>query len=657
MKRLLLLCFVFFWVFQNAVFASARIMHSQPQQTPSTHVEKLSLNDLQELKEFVDKYFIEAMDKEKVPGVAVVVVKDGKIYFQQGYGYADVEKKIPVVPEKTLFRVASISKLFTATAVMQLVEQDKINLKNPVNDYIKDFQLENKYSQPITVGNLLTHTSGLDVNDIGMSARTQNLLQPLGKHLANHKPLQILPAYTVMTYSNYGMALAGYVVERVSGVPFVEYIDTHILQPLGMRHSTFLQPPPPILVPSLAIGYEYKDNKYQPQPYTYEHQVPAIALSTTATDIANFMIAHLNQGRLQGTKILRPETVKEMHRQHFTSDARIPGIAYGFQEQVRNNVRIIRHGGLIEGFVSQLVLIPQDNTGVFIVCNSTSTLDSQFIREFLNRYYPIEKKPNIEKAKSLKRLAHLSGNYLDTITSQTTIEKFFEPYYFTVNLESDNILVYDSRKYIQIQPLLFLSVEGDKYISFKEDLRDHSIYLFDGVFTLRKMNWYENIAFQLFLCKIFFSIFLFTCLRQHFKLLLIYLDRRFKLLRIVHLPWRLNFIITESKSSQVVKKTELFLLIIVYLNLFFMVIGKLLIPHKQSDLFKIIYGINPIYKFVLSIPIISGGMTVIVIFWIGLIWKNKQGTWIQRVYYTFIAGAALMFLPFLNYWNLLGFKF
>ena len=657
MKRLPFVCIVMIAaLFQTAIATPARIIHLQPQQTPLTvHVEKQSLNHLEGLKKFVDEYFAEKMDEEKVPGVAVVVVKDGKIYFQQGYGYADVDKKIPVVPDKTLFRVASISKLFTATAIMQLVEQGKINLKNPVNDYIKDFQLDNNFSQPITIANLLTHTSGLDVNDIGMSARTQNLLQPLGEHLAKRKPLQIQPPGIISTYSNYGIALVGYIVERVSRIPFAEYIDKKILQPLGMQHTTFLQPPPPSLKSDLAIGYEYKDNKYEAQPYTYEHQVPAIALSTTATDIANFMIAHLNQGRLYDTSILQPGTIKEMHRQHFTSDARIPGIAYAFQEQFRNNVRIIRHGGLIEGFVSQLILIPHSDVGVFVVCNSTSTLDSQFIREFLNRYYPIENKPNLAAAKSLKALRRLNGNYLDTITSQTTIEKFFEPYYFTVEIKPDNTLVYDSRQYVQVAPMLFLSLEGDKYISFKQ--RKNAIYLFDGIFTLRQKNWYENLSFQILLYKIFFSIFIFACLSQPVKLALIYFNRKLKLFNFIHLPRLLSSIITENQSSYIISRTKLLIILIAYVNLLFIVIGRLIIPYKQLEFFRIIYGVNTVYKILLSMPIISGGMTIILTYYIFLIWKNKQGRCIQRIYYTVITGAALVFLIFLNYWNLLGFRF
>ncbi len=653
MKHLLVKFIVLITAILSLAFSQpTRIIHPQQEQLTKAAVEKQDLNDLHRLKAFVDKYIAQKMDDEQVPGLAIVIVRDGKIYYQKGYGYADIENKKPVVASKTLFRVASISKLFTATAVMQLAEQGKINLNDDVQKYIKDFQLDSQYSQPITVANLLTHTSGLDVNDIGMSGRTQNSLQPLGKHLANRKPQQIIPPGTMTIYSNYGFALAGYIVEKVSGIPFAQYINKNILQPLQMQHSSFLQPPPSSLKSDLARGYEYKDNKTKPQPYTYEHQAPAIALSTTATDIAHFMIAHLNKGRYGNNQILQFDTIKEMQRQHFTNDPRIPGIAYAFQEQFRNNLRIIRHGGLIEGFVSQLVLIPQDNLGIFIVCNSTSTLDSQFIKEFLNRYYPIQNKHYASSGMSLKSLNHLNGNYLDTITSQTTIEKVLEPYYFTVEVKPNNILIYDQRQYIQISPMLFVSLEGDKYISFKTNNFNHTTYLFDGIFTLRKMSWYENLSFQVFLYKLFFSIFIFVCISQSASLTLAYIYNKLNLSH-RYIPWRPSMI----KLSKNTQKVKFLIMTVSYLNLFFIVAGRLVLFYKESNFFKIIYGVNPIYITLLCLPIISTVITSILLFYILLIWRSKEATYIQIVYYTFITGAALMFMFFLNYWNLLGFKF
>jgi hypothetical protein len=205
--------------------------------------------------------------------------------------------------------------------------------------------------------------------------------------------------------------------------------------------------------------------------------------------------------------------------------------------------------------------------------------------------------------------------------------------------------------------MLFQSLEADKYISFSQNPRDGNIYLFDGVFTLRKMDWYQSTSFQMLLYKSFFSTFIFVCLYQPLKLALIHLDYRFKLFSVIAFPWRLSRIITEDRDSNIIKRIKFLIGSIAYINLLFFVAGRLLLAYKQTEFLKLIYGVNPIVLLVLSLPIISSGMTVILFFGILLIWKNKKGRCIQRVCYTLFAGAALMFIAFLNYWNLLGFRF
>src|SRR3989454_2828814 len=260
--------------------------------------------DPQELEAFLDPFFAEQMEKLHIPGAVFLLVKDGEIFFTKGYGFANLEKKTPVVPDKTLFRVASISKLFTATAVMQLSEQGLLKLDDDVNKYLTLFQLEANYPQPVTVVNLLTHTGGFDDRFIGMAARSVSEVVSLGPYLAARMPPRVLPPGEVSSYSNHGMALAGYLVEVISGVPFARYIDENILQPLGMRRSSFLLPPH--LAPDLAVGYIYKDDASQPVPFDYLNKVgPAGSLNATATDIAPFMIAHLQDGRYGETRILQ----------------------------------------------------------------------------------------------------------------------------------------------------------------------------------------------------------------------------------------------------------------------------------------------------------------------------------------------------------------
>lgn len=313
------------------------------------------------------------MIAEHVPGAVFVLIKDGKTFFSQGYGYADLEKKIPVDPDRTLFRVGSISKLFTATAVMQLAEQGKLKLNDDINKYLQ-FQIENKYNQPITFANLLTHTDGFDSGwGIGAFARGQAEMTPLGDYIAKRLPPRILPPGEVFLYSDVGMTLAGYLVEKISGVPFAQYIKQNILQPLDMRHSSFLQPLPPQLAPDLAVGYKYENGSYQRRLFAFNNSVPAAAFMATATDMAQFAIAHLQNGRYGKTRILNEATVQQMHRRQFTHDPRLAGSAYGFYEGFQNNQRSIQHGGRMNGYSSELFLLPEHNLGLFVACNNNPT--------------------------------------------------------------------------------------------------------------------------------------------------------------------------------------------------------------------------------------------------------------------------------------------
>ncbi|HCF26353.1 MAG TPA: hypothetical protein DEV81_03885 [Cyanobacteria bacterium UBA11049] len=198
------------------------------------------LTNPQELEAFLDRFFTARMPRLHIPSAAFVLVKDGKTFFSKNYGYADLEKKILVDPE-TLFGVGSVTKLLTATAVMQLVEQGKLSLNQDVNKYLQQVQVDKNYPTPVTVADLLTHTSGFDEHFIGTGAKTAAQVMPLKDYVAKQMPARVIPPKQVICYSNYGMVLAGYLVELVSGVPFTQYVDENIFQPLGMAHSSFME--------------------------------------------------------------------------------------------------------------------------------------------------------------------------------------------------------------------------------------------------------------------------------------------------------------------------------------------------------------------------------------------------------------------------------
>ena len=208
----------------------------------------------QDLNAFFDGVTPYALKRADIPGGVIVIVKDGRILFAKGYGYADVKTKKPVDPATTIFRPGSVSKLFTWTAVMQLVQAGKIDLDADVNKYI-DFTIPPYDGKPVTMRNLMTHTPGFEetVRDLLVDAKEQVL--PIDVYLKRRLPTRIFPPGEVIAYSNYGATLAGYVVQRVSGEKFEDYIAKHILEPLKMMHSSFMQPLPTKLAPLMATGY------------------------------------------------------------------------------------------------------------------------------------------------------------------------------------------------------------------------------------------------------------------------------------------------------------------------------------------------------------------------------------------------------------------
>lgn len=295
------------------------------------------------------------------PGASVAVVYDGKIVFTKGYGVTDVDAKTPVDPEKHLFRAASVSKLITATAVMQLVEQGKVDLDTDVNTYLKPPIVPEAFGQPITLRNLLQHAAGFDDEFLGMARATQENLPSLHEYLATGLPKRVFPPGIFASYSNHGVALAGLVVEEVTGVPFAQYAKEHIFDPLGMEHSYF------DLVPDantpLARGYwrGIFGGPLQPAGYDYPLTIPASTLCTTAPDMARFMIAHLGNGG----GILKPETEAAMQ-----ASGKVPGLAIGFFERWIGNWRCLSHTGLIWGYATLLMICPEEKFGIYVTMNS-----------------------------------------------------------------------------------------------------------------------------------------------------------------------------------------------------------------------------------------------------------------------------------------------
>lgn len=388
---------------------------------PSSGPAQLTTDDL---TAFFDGMMPLQIRQANIAGAVVAVVKDGQVIFAKGYGYSDLKNKKPVSPDDTLFRVGSISKLFTWTAVMQQVQAGKINLDADINQYL-DFHVNEPHGK-ITMRDLMTHTPGFEEAIKDLISDNPAHMSPLGDYLKTHQPQQIFAPFTTGAYSNYGAGLAGYIVQRVSGEPFDEYIEHHIFAPLGMTHASFRQPLPANLEPLMSEGFQVASGG--PKPFELVNPAPAGALAVSAMDITHFMMAHLQDGTYNGAQILSPDLVKEMHSRQYAPDPRVNGMCLGFYEDSRNGHRVIAHGGDTIYFHSDLHLILDANVGLFVSFNSLGREGpprGPLYREFMDRYFPYTPPaaPSVATAASDARA--VSGTYIPSRRPETNMFYMF----------------------------------------------------------------------------------------------------------------------------------------------------------------------------------------------------------------------------------------
>jgi CubicO group peptidase (beta-lactamase class C family) len=298
-----------------------------------------------DIKEFTDGLLQKQLEEYHIAGAAISIVKDGKILYENGYGIYNKEKDKKVSPQSTLFRIGSVTKLFTWTAVMQLAEKGEIDIDKDINFYLKDFKIPNTFDKPITMRNLMTHTPGFDDRLTNLFNSPDSDVIALGTYLKDTMPKRIYTPGEIIAYSNYGAALAGLIVQQVSGQKYENYVNENIIKPLGMKNTFFEQPVPEAFRSNASLGFSYNNGKYKGSQDALIQLVPAGAISSTADDMAKFITAHLQNGRYEDIRILNEDTANEMHSQQLTMDKRLPGMCLGFMESFRNGKRIIWHSG------------------------------------------------------------------------------------------------------------------------------------------------------------------------------------------------------------------------------------------------------------------------------------------------------------------------
>ncbi len=416
--------------------------------------------DLSELEAFIDERVSTLSSMYYVMGTTVSVVKDGEMIFSKGYGYKDAAQQEVVSANDTLFRIGSVSKLFTWTAVMQLVEQGKIDLDTDVNAYLKSFRLADAYGGPVTLRHLMTHTAGFEETNRGIVSGNDQSTS-IGEFLRLTMPKNINAPGQWVSYSNHGVTLTALMIEDVSGISFQDYVKMNILGPLGMHNTTLEQPPAAELLERLSRGFMFTGEGHEEGDFEYLGTVGAGEVSSTAEDMARFMLMHLNNGTYNGVTILKEETARYMRSEQFRAAPEAAAFLLGFYEMNwRDNVTICGHGGDTQLFHSMLTLFPEYGLGLFVSTNTNtgSYLANHLPYDFVNHYFPVEERvlpgPGPD---AVKRADEVAGIYLDHRTAHTGVEKYLlKPSEWVIESTGDGYLAVNtgSRTYkaVEVSP-------------------------------------------------------------------------------------------------------------------------------------------------------------------------------------------------------------
>ncbi len=597
-----------------------------------------------DVEAFLDGLIPPQIARDDIAGAVVAIVKDGKLLFAKGYGYSDVAAKKPVDPENTLFRPGSISKLFVWTSVMQLVEQGKLDLDRDVNQYL-DFTVPPAFGQPITLRNTMTHTAGFEETVKELFVGGQDQMMPLREYLVTHMPRRIFPPGTTPAYSNYATSMAGYIVQRVSGKPIERYIDDNFFKPLNMPHCTFDQPLPAELKPLMSNGYRLGSDPAK--PFEWVAAFPAGSSSVSAIDMTHFMLAHLNDGEYNGARILNPETLKQMHTQVFTMNPQVKGMALGFYEESRNDLRIIGHGGDTGYFHSDLHLIPEEHLGFFVSVNSAGkgNLRGVLWQGFLDRYFPHTPAAAATSATAAADGREVAGDYVSSRRIETTVlsitnllgmMRVSSDAAGVITLSSSNYANGKPRRWKEIGPLLYQDVEGQDRIVFIRNgsgftIASAPIAVFQRMSGLRGRNLNQGMAIVsisvMVLALILWPVA--ALVRKHYH-------------RRLNLSYR-----------QIIRRNFLRLACVLNIGC---VLTMFYFQSQSSDIGNLTRKLDWILRTAQSLGALGALGGIAAIFGALFLWRDRNVWWWIKLQESGIVAACLLFTLFIVKWHLLVFS-
>lgn len=640
---------------------------------PSISEERDDIMDSDQIGTFIDGLMHAYLESNQVAGAAVAIVRGGELLYSGGYGWADIELRKPVDPSTSLFRIGSVTKLFTWTAIMQLRDAGKLDLDTDINEYL-DFQIPSTFDEPITLRHLLTHTPGFEDRIFRLFGRVEDNMY--SEWLQRHLPARINPPGIHSSYSNYGTTLAGYIVEQVSGMKWDDYIDRHILEPLEMEFATTRQPIPDELKQHLVNGYNHEDGGFVHQKFEWlEGHAAAGGMSASAEAMSRFMLAFLQGGTLDGEQILQDSTVQEMFSREFVPDPRMNAVALGFYEMSSHGLRILGHGGSTSWFFTDLAIFPDEDLGIFVSFNSPGAAFlgmGNFRQAVLDRFYPTDKAwpglrqktaagfeagieagtgqqparvpiPEREVAPGWEdRAKAYEGVYLSLRRSHTTFEKPLGMAIGRVRVETKGhgeIVMHSmlgTHQFREIEPGYFQEANEHAEVVFRGSPEDGYTHLYLGdapMMTFERQSFWDSSGLHLGLLLFCFLVFL-----------------SLPVIMVVRYVLQLYFseITPLYGSERWLRWTGMAFVLLV---LWFLV---LLLATLDTPATFMAGEREGLLRIALIFPVLSVPLAIVLVG--GAVYAIHQRLWNRwsRAWFTLFALAAVLFLMELQYWNLLG---
>ncbi len=602
--------------------------------------------DSLELASFMDGIMEALLEERKIAGASLLILKDNEILVKKGYGYADIDNKIKVDPDSTLFRIGSISKLFTWISVMQLVEQGKLDLDTDINEYLEEFKVPETFDDPITLRSIMSHTPGFEDKLYRLFVKSEEEIEPLADIFKNQMPKRVRPPLEYAAYSNHGTGLAQHLIEITSGMSFEDYTEQNIFNPLDLNQTTFRQPIPESIEGVMSKGYTFESGTYNEKYFEFVPMAGAGAASTTASDMEIFMSALLENSCIDNVCLLNDSIYKLMQTDVLTHAKGLNSSLLGFMDISINGIKIIGHGGDTFWFHSLLALIPESNLGFFVSFNSASGGGAyeKVFEKFLERYFP-DNRTDFETLEfDNEYLENFAGKYKVNRHTHTDLFKILaitNPITISVSDKKLRLDGYNKEAsfWSPIDSTRFKSTENNELIAFEFD-NSKTGKLFIGnmpIMAFERIEGKYSNALHL-------TIFVITWITILFILIgwpLIALIRK-KHQRLLPAPQLIPF------PAKLVGWIVAACFFVFYLIVF--------IASANSGV-ELIMGIPTSIKLALFLPFMAMPFLLLMLLQSIILWNMKDVKWRSRLFYYFSIVVFVAAIWQLSFWNLLGWHY